>query len=77
MSDRQKNGLDAFEIAMKLAPQQSGRAMHVPGRGWFVRDTPESLWTADTTGSMTTTVQGHHRGDSAARPGRLWRRGGR
>ena len=54
-----KNGLDAQEIALKLALQHAGKSMYVHGRGWFTRAADAALWCYDGDGRMVTAVQDH------------------
>ena len=46
-SKRTADGIDASQAAIIMAPRLRSRAMFVPGRGWFCRDSEDSLWHPD------------------------------
>ena len=54
-----RGGLDSAEAALHMAPDLRGAAMHVYGRGWFIKPPERALWTHDSDGAMLSSVQAH------------------
>ena len=54
-----RGGLDSAEAALHMAPDLRDNAMHVYGRGWFIKPPERALWGYDGDGAMLTSVQDH------------------